>query len=281
MVKLNKPNFIYCGFPKSGSTWLYKILKNHKEVYVPEVKEIFYFDRYFNKGYNWYNNFYSKLNKEHKIAIDISHDYVFDKQVPRRIYNTLGEDLKIGFILRNPFDYSYSQYLYLKKYGFTDSNFLDTVKKYDYITRTSNYADYLSEYFKYFNTDVIKIWYFNELLEDPCAFAKKIFADLDLSDVDYDYSLVAKKYNKAKAAKYKHLSKFIKFGAQTSRNLGLYKLITFLKDTEILHFLYKEADNHKMTIDDYMFLKPKYIEYIENLELLLDKDLNDWKTFDY
>ncbi|MGK7895653.1 MAG: sulfotransferase, partial [Xenococcus sp. (in: cyanobacteria)] len=38
------PNFICIGAERSGSTWLYKNLKKHPEIWLPPVKEIHYFD---------------------------------------------------------------------------------------------------------------------------------------------------------------------------------------------------------------------------------------------
>lgn len=38
------PNFICIGAERAGSTWLYKNLKKHPEIWLPPVKEIHYFD---------------------------------------------------------------------------------------------------------------------------------------------------------------------------------------------------------------------------------------------
>ena len=38
------PNFLCIGAQRTGTTWLYKNLKNHPEVWMPLVKEIHYFD---------------------------------------------------------------------------------------------------------------------------------------------------------------------------------------------------------------------------------------------
>ncbi|NNE62999.1 MAG: hypothetical protein HKN34_02850 [Gammaproteobacteria bacterium] len=43
-VKLNKPDFLVIGAARSGTTWLYHRLKMHKNIFVPPVKEIHFFD---------------------------------------------------------------------------------------------------------------------------------------------------------------------------------------------------------------------------------------------
>ncbi len=41
---MNKDKFfIYGGFPKAGSTWLYQMLAKHPEVEMPIIKEVRYF----------------------------------------------------------------------------------------------------------------------------------------------------------------------------------------------------------------------------------------------
>ncbi len=56
-----KPNVICIGPPKTATSWLYAVLKNHKEVDLPPVKELSYF-----KGDNFAydTNFYSFLTKK-------------------------------------------------------------------------------------------------------------------------------------------------------------------------------------------------------------------------
>lgn len=40
-----KPDFLVIGAQKAGTTWLYRNLQNHPEVWLPPIKEIHYFDR--------------------------------------------------------------------------------------------------------------------------------------------------------------------------------------------------------------------------------------------
>ena len=40
----NGPNFLGIGAPRSGTTWLYNMLKQHPQVWMPPIKELHYFD---------------------------------------------------------------------------------------------------------------------------------------------------------------------------------------------------------------------------------------------
>ena len=51
---LEVPSFIYVGAQRSGSTWLYKSLSQHPQIFLPPMKEVHYFDKLDNtlEGYN-------------------------------------------------------------------------------------------------------------------------------------------------------------------------------------------------------------------------------------
>ena len=44
------PNFIYIGPDKAGSSWLHEMLIGHPEVYLTPAKDLYFFDRYYDRG---------------------------------------------------------------------------------------------------------------------------------------------------------------------------------------------------------------------------------------
>ena len=48
------PNFIYIGPDKAGSSWLHDVLIEHPQVFMTPAKDLYFFDRYFDKGVDWY-----------------------------------------------------------------------------------------------------------------------------------------------------------------------------------------------------------------------------------
>ena len=67
------PDFLIIGAKKSGTTSLYRYLSNHPLILPASTKEIGFFDRYFQKGENWYRmnfpSFFTKLfSKKEKIG---------------------------------------------------------------------------------------------------------------------------------------------------------------------------------------------------------------------
>ena len=48
------PNFLHIGPSKSGSTWLHEVLIGHPEVYLSQAKDLYFFNRYYDRGPGWY-----------------------------------------------------------------------------------------------------------------------------------------------------------------------------------------------------------------------------------
>lgn len=104
------PNFICPGAQKCGTTSLYRTLKQHPDIYLPPIKEVrFFMDRYYSNRREKYQKFYRDYGGQRVIG-DIIPDYMCEENVPRRIYDVLGKDVKFIFMLRNPADRAFSQY---------------------------------------------------------------------------------------------------------------------------------------------------------------------------
>ena len=101
------PDFLGIGAGKSGTTWLYANLKNHPELYLPEVKELHYF-----AGSNFHQSVsaYLKFFKPGlgKVKGEISPSYATIPLPRIRFIHRLIPDLKIIFLLRNPVDRAWS-----------------------------------------------------------------------------------------------------------------------------------------------------------------------------
>ena len=69
-MEYKKPTVLVAGFPRSGSTYLYHLLKQHPDIYIPQIKEI----NYFNKGN--IRNMQSKIDlyKKGEISFTRVHD---------------------------------------------------------------------------------------------------------------------------------------------------------------------------------------------------------------
>ncbi len=103
------PDFIIIGAQRAGTTSLHRYLKDHPQVGPSWRKEVHYFDRFYERGLDWYLAHFPRRGK-FPIVGEASPFYVFDPRVPGRIEETLGDRVRFIVMLRNPVDRAYSMY---------------------------------------------------------------------------------------------------------------------------------------------------------------------------
>src|SRR5262245_58548097 len=88
------PHFMVIGAQKSGTSSMFTYLKQHPQIFRPAFKEIYYFDRHYDRGLGWYGaNFPSRAaiarRNDHRgrahLTFEATATYIFDKDVPKRI----------------------------------------------------------------------------------------------------------------------------------------------------------------------------------------------------
>jgi hypothetical protein len=277
---LNLPTFIFIGPDKSGSSWLYEILREHPECYVPPIKDIYFFDRYYDRGMEWYSSFFKDARKESIAIGELSHDYLFSSVARERIFRDL-PGVKLLTCLRNPVERTFSHYLFMIRSGLTRMPFEIALDRFPELINNSCYHKYLSEYLSRFDTSQIKVLYFENLQSDPAVFAKEVFDFLELSFVGWiDYH---KKVLPASRPRSFILARFAKLGANAFRRIGLGNLVGRIKRSFLLKILYTPYDmEHKPAIEDETVsrLNSIFRDDVLRLQALLKTDLSDWLIFE-
>lgn len=110
------PNFVFLGPDKSGSTWLHAALSRHPLVYLTPGKDLHFFDRYFDRGLDWYAAQFRGAEQHHEIVGEIGTRYLYARRVPLRIHQTL-PDARLMVCVRDPVKRAFSSYLYLRRQG--------------------------------------------------------------------------------------------------------------------------------------------------------------------
>ena len=142
---IKNPNFLVVGAAKSGTTSIYYYLKQHPEIFLPDLKECRFFSNIktsinnpiTNKPHNVgiINNYddYIKLFENitvEKVIGDVSPDYLYYYQSSiKNIKKNLGNEVKIIIILRNPIERAFSNYFHLVKENNFDLTFQETIER--------------------------------------------------------------------------------------------------------------------------------------------------------
>ncbi|HEV3304294.1 MAG TPA: sulfotransferase [Planctomycetaceae bacterium] len=129
---MNLPTFLIGGAPRAGTTFLYEVLAEHPDVFLakprnPEPK-FFLVDDEYQKGLAYYSHkYFSGADREKPGEADAggrpivpialgekSTNYLENPRVADRIRGSL-PDVKLLFVLRNPIERAFSNYLWSKK----------------------------------------------------------------------------------------------------------------------------------------------------------------------
>lgn len=176
------PSFIIIGAQRCGTTSLYDYLSHHPQIIPSPVKELFYFDDYYQRPIEWYKSFFPTQKQREKLERDLvasvitgeaSPSYFFHPYAAKRIKETLPQ-IKLILVLRDPIERAYSHYNHIKRLNREPLSFEEALAKeveritpdieklakdefykadqrrdYSYLTR-GYYAKQLTEWYKYF-----------------------------------------------------------------------------------------------------------------------------------
>ena len=103
-----RPHFLGVGTQKGGTTTLYRMLRQHPEVFIPKEKEVHYFTKFYDRGEAWYAGKFADAPAG-RVRGEITPFYLFHAAVPERI-QALRANMKIVVLLRQPVERTLSQY---------------------------------------------------------------------------------------------------------------------------------------------------------------------------
>ncbi|HEY2345803.1 MAG TPA: sulfotransferase [Xanthomonadaceae bacterium] len=231
-----RPNFLFIGADKCGSSWLHKVLSEHPQCFIPPAKDIYFFDRFYEKGLDWYLRFFADAPGQARCVGEVCHDYLYSAQAAQRIARDL-PDVKLVAFLREPADRTFSHYLYMIRSGRTRVSFREALESYPELVEHSSYAKHLAPYFELFPEGQLKVFFYDDLRAAPREFARSIFEFLGLEWTDsLDYE---GKVRPASAPRSFLLAKALKQGAALARNLGWANFVGRIKNSSFAFRLYK------------------------------------------
>ena len=266
------PNFLGIGTQRGATTWLYNCLKEHPEIFVPEIKELSFFNKNYSKGLEYYSSFFSP-KPYHKALGEITPSYIYCEECPRRISEKIPH-IKLIVILRNPVDRAFSEYQFFLKRK-TGWNFEESIERYKYFVDKGLYYIQLERYFSFFKRKQFLIMLFDELRENNMAFIESVYTFLGVNS-DFRPSWIEKASNASSFQKLRDVmeSLHLSWAIEPAKKVGLDYLVRKLYNKKLKH---PAPDEIKIET------RKRLIEYFrepnERLGQLIDRDLSAWNKF--
>jgi hypothetical protein len=173
------PNFLYVGPDKAGSSWLHEVLLKHPDVYLTPAKDLYFFDRYYDRGLGWYSSQFREARDEAVVG-EVCQDYLFHPEAAARIHETLGP-IKVMVSLRDPVERAWSSYLYMRKHGLGPDTFGEALRTWPELLEHGRYATGLDRFLDLFPREMIHVALFDDLRADPQAFLDGVADFLDVA----------------------------------------------------------------------------------------------------
>jgi len=292
----NKIDFIGIGAEKAGTTWIADCLREHPEIYIPKIKELFFFNEYephylkiknlkYTWGIDWYLNQFKKVNKD-KIKGEFSPTYLYCQYAPIRIKKYL-KNIKIIVILREPAARLFSQYLNDKKLGLNKKlNLEETIKNNRSYIEKSLYYQHLKNYYNIFNKENLLVLILEEFINNKEKEIKKVFKFLNLKNVNFLPQSLFRHPNKAASPRLFFLNSFMINFEMFLREKKSSTLLKILEKYKIRNLAIKLRELNTAKIKKYPEINPATKKYLKNiftkdiakLEKLTNKNLSNWKN---
>lgn len=289
MFRNNKrvlPNFLCIGVTRGGTSWLYKMLRSHGDVYLcPYKKETFFFYKHYNKGLEWYKQFFPTKDEAEKYEAigEIAATYLSKTQTSKLISNNL-PNVRLIIILRNPVDRSFSSYQYKKSRRFSIKSFESYFERYKngedlYTFNSGFYYEQINHWLEFFPRDQFLILIFEDLMDNPLAGLKKISNFLNIDYKKFNFNLIGKKVNPSITPQSHRLFVFSYKIYKFINSLGLYRITKLLSNFKPFLHKFGKKDKEKEGIPPQLEdeLYKLYENDIAKLEELLERDLSIWK----
>ena len=297
---MTTPDFLIVGAARSGTTALYYYLKQHPQLFLPEVKEPCFFTFADKKpdfiqgkfaftvtDQSAYKALFSKA-KANQLKGEVSTPYLFlhDISISNIYkYHHSPEQIKIIIILRNPIERAFSQYKWKVRDGRESLSFMDALTieqerkqknySFDYFyAERGLYSEQIKHYLGKFKS--VQILFYDDFKSNPENVLASICRFLSVDD--------SFNFKKVKDSNASSKPKSVLFSRMVSAESKLkFKLLKLLPASWRLTLKEKliriNASDHDdiMTSEERNYLRNYYKEDLIKLQSLLDRQLPDWK----
>ena len=200
--ELNLSDFLIIGAQKGGTTWLYHLLKNQDEIFMPTIpkthdpSEVRFYDERLNKGISWYEHIYKEGSN--RIKGDKTHKYYLLPRHKISLIRKLQPEVKILLLLRCPIDRAWSDALMnLKRFNGIDYEGNEAIYKKHLLGKVYRglYYQHIMRWFSVFPQDQIQIVIYEELVASPEKYLNEIAEFLGIKHFEVQSDLITKKFN--------------------------------------------------------------------------------------
>ena len=272
------PNFLIIGVQKGATTWLANSLARHPDIFIPPQKELHFFHGHFDRGLSWYQAQFDDWTGQAAVG-EATPGYIYYPEVPSRIRQTLGPDIKLIVSLRHPVDRAYSAFWMFLSRGIIplEADFSTCFYGDRHgLRQRGYYAVQLRRYLDHFPRQNFLILIYEELKQDNRQTLERCFEFLGVDRQFVDLAMQNRRNNKAIEVSRFHYPVW-KIRRMLRKSLP-YNLDRLLADLgrRIFNRLPKQKAYRPLDPSLRQELLQEYRADIEQLEEILGREMSIW-----
>lgn len=277
-----RPTYVGIGAQKCASTWLHRVLAEHPEVAVPEIKEVDFFSYHYDHGYQWYQRCFDN-GKPARARGEISPSYFSEPSVPERVARSL-PDARILLSLRDPVERALSNHRHEVRVGHLagpDLSFEAGLRNNPMYVEHGRYATHLRNWLRHYSRTQILVVLMEDIAADPQAVCREVYRFVGVDDGFVPKGLTSR-YNASFAARWSPLgvAKDAAYGAtrvpglrwlwQAAARTGLrslYRAVNVVPSAAVI----PQADPRTL-----LELRELFAPEVRELETMIGRSLATW-----
>jgi hypothetical protein len=230
------PTFLIIGTMKGGTTSLYRYLRQHPEVFMPERKELNFFvdeyagppieppeERNWSRGITWYEHQFAGAERERAVG-EASPNYSRHPTYPgvaERIAAVV-PNVKLIYVMRNPIDRVLSHYLHDLSNGREKHSLHVALRRDDRYLAPSRYAAQVENYFRVFSPGQVLLLKSDDLLARRAETVRRVLDFIGVNGkvhlrLDFEVHRSSEKLERTRALTFASQSRYRRFVPQPIR----------------------------------------------------------------
>lgn len=272
------PSFFVVGPPRTGTSWLHEVLSQHTVLPYP-TKETRFFDKHFDRGFDWYRAHYS-VSTENRLVGEVAPTYFASNVARERIAQRVPA-ARVICIFRNPVDRLVSLYRVKRAYGMIPWNLEEAIVRDSELMESSKYGINLKAWLQTFGRERVLATVYDDLRDEPQAYLDRVADFLDLPRFELSASqtdpVFASETMTLPRNYYRTRSALMM--AEWLKQRQLDTVVAAVKKSPLLKFVLGGGPPFaELSCDLSLKLHDHFRPEVEELETLLQRELSAWKS---
>ncbi len=264
------------GPQKTATSWLHEALRINPQLSFPlQVKETFFWDRYYDRGIDWYFSHFPSNGR----FIEIAPTYFHNLEARDRLYDHNAK-IKVIITLRDPAERAFSLFLHHRRKGRTGDDFWQAAEAFPEIIEASRYGTYIGAWETAFGSNQILMLMPEEIERQPLKVLDRVSTFIGVRPHQVPPDQLAKPVNVGGDGGSRRLAWWGTQAAEFFRRKGFHGIVNTGKSLGLKTLFYGRPGRPSLALsnDDRAKLQNLFSDDIRFVETRLNTDLPAWRN---